>query len=312
MIKSENNQNGQFRTKKVYFTQVSNTALRDKTLSMKARGLYSVIQSYITMENFILYKTTLRKVFTEGDKAFGSAWNELKKSGYLLQYRLKDNKGIFYYEYELLETVSVVEPLKTLDSIHPPKRYPMDDVPCGKGGIYTNTYLNNTYIPKEKEAVGDFSNYNSITKEEIAATIMTDIDKLVELYTDNIGTVTKMVNDELKALLVNSSYQLIYKAFKRGIDNNSCKLSYIKALLINWNKENITTVAEVEDKFNKHKVKISKINKIKEKNKENYLVTNKTIYSNKRKSKGIFDSAEQRPYTDNELKDIENKLLGKY
>lgn len=307
----KDNQNGQFRKKKVYFTQVSNVALRDKTLSMKARGLYSVIQSYITMENFILYKTTLRKAFNEGDKAFGSAWNELKKSGYLLQYRLKDDKGIFYYEYELLETVDVVEPLKTPDSIHPPKRYPMDNVPCGKGGVYTNTYLNNTYILKEEEATGTFSEDELITKEEIAVTTMTDIDELIDLYKDNIGSVTKLVNDELKALLVNNSYELIKKAFKRGVDNNSCKLSYIKALLVNWNKENITTVAAVENKFNEHKIKSSKINEIKEKNKQN-LATSKSTYSNNNKSKGIFDSAEQRPYTDTELNDIEDKLLGKY
>jgi len=80
--------------------------------------------------------------------------------------------------------------------------------------------------------------------------------------------------------------------------------------LINWNNENITTVAAVEDKFNKHKIKTNKINEIKEKNKKN-LATNKIIYSNN-KSQGIFDSAEQRPYTDAEFKDIEDKLLGKY
>jgi len=311
MIVPKDNHNGQFRKKKVYFTQVSNVALRDKTLSMKARGLYSVIQSYITIENFILYKTTLRKAFKEGDKAFGSAWNELKKSGYLLQYRLKDDRGIFYYEYELLETVDVVEPLKTLDSIHPPKRYPMDNVPCGKGGVYINTYLNNTYILKEEEAKGTFSDYELITKDEIAVTTMTDIDELIDLYKDNIGTVTKLVNDELKALLVNNNYELINKAFKRGIENNSCKLSYIKALLVNWNKENITTVAAVENKFNKHKIKTSKINEVKEKYKQN-LATSKSTYSNNSKSKGIFDSVEQRLYTDIELNDIEDKLLGKY
>lgn len=36
MTISKSNQNGQFRTKKVYFTQVSNTALRDKTLKTLA------------------------------------------------------------------------------------------------------------------------------------------------------------------------------------------------------------------------------------------------------------------------------------
>ena len=33
--------NGKFRKKKVYFTQVSNVAIRDKNLSLKAKGLYA-------------------------------------------------------------------------------------------------------------------------------------------------------------------------------------------------------------------------------------------------------------------------------
>ena len=47
---------GTFRKKKIYFSQVSNEALRDENLSLKAKGLYALIQSYITIENFILYK----------------------------------------------------------------------------------------------------------------------------------------------------------------------------------------------------------------------------------------------------------------
>jgi hypothetical protein len=47
-------ENGSFRKKKTYFSQVSNEALRDNTLSLKAKGLYALIQSYITIENFTL------------------------------------------------------------------------------------------------------------------------------------------------------------------------------------------------------------------------------------------------------------------
>ena len=51
------NNNGKFRKKKIYFTQVSNYALRDKYLSFSAKGLYSLIQSYITIPDFDLYKS---------------------------------------------------------------------------------------------------------------------------------------------------------------------------------------------------------------------------------------------------------------
>lgn len=94
---------GRFRTKKVYFSQVSNHALRDTTLSLKAKGLYSLIQSYITIEGFTLYKSFLQKQCKDGRDSFNSSWNELKKSGYLIQYKMRDENNKFKYEYELLD-----------------------------------------------------------------------------------------------------------------------------------------------------------------------------------------------------------------
>lgn len=126
---------GKFKKKKVYFAQVSNNALRDNKLSLKAKGLYALIQSYITIENFTLYKTTLKKQCAEGEKAFESAWKELKDNGYLIQDRHRNTDGSFYYEYELLDVSS-----------HTPKKEGVDKGGGGKGGSYKNTYTINTNI----------------------------------------------------------------------------------------------------------------------------------------------------------------------
>ena len=50
---------GAFRKKKISYAQVSNFALRDEKLSLKAKGLLSLIESYINLENFTLYKQFL-------------------------------------------------------------------------------------------------------------------------------------------------------------------------------------------------------------------------------------------------------------
>ncbi len=98
------NQNGKFRHRKVKFAQISNSALQDARLSLKAKGLYSLIQSYITMPNYDLYKWSLIKQCREGEKAFNTAWKELKDAGYLKQYRMPSGKNdTFEYEYELLD-----------------------------------------------------------------------------------------------------------------------------------------------------------------------------------------------------------------
>ena len=118
---------GRFRKRKIYFTQVSNHALRNEEMSLKAKGLYALIQSYITIEDFTLYKTTLRKQCVEGESAFESAWKELKKNGYLIQYKIQDEKGKFFYEYELLDEPQIQE---TSQSIHPPKNQLKINIRC--------------------------------------------------------------------------------------------------------------------------------------------------------------------------------------
>lgn len=97
------NSGGKFRKKRVNFSMVSNDIIRNDSVSLKAKGLYALIQSYITIDNFTLYKGFLQSKCIEGERAFDSAWRELKEKGYLVQYKLKDENNKYYYEYELLD-----------------------------------------------------------------------------------------------------------------------------------------------------------------------------------------------------------------
>lgn len=99
------NRSGRFRKKKVCFSMVSNTLIRDESISLKAKGLYTLIQSYVTLEDFTVYKSFLQSKCCEGKKAFDAAWKELKEKGYLKQYRLQDSETKqFVWEYELLDS----------------------------------------------------------------------------------------------------------------------------------------------------------------------------------------------------------------
>lgn len=50
-----NKKSGVIRKKRTYYAQVSNVALRDETLSLKAKGLLAIIESYLTLDGFIAY-----------------------------------------------------------------------------------------------------------------------------------------------------------------------------------------------------------------------------------------------------------------
>lgn len=85
---------------------VSNEILRNDAVSLKAKGLYALIQSYITIEDFSLYKGFLLSKCKEGKKAFDAAWKELKDTGYLIQYQMQDPKTKqFYWEYDLIDSL---------------------------------------------------------------------------------------------------------------------------------------------------------------------------------------------------------------
>ena len=83
---------------------VSNIPLQDNKLSLKAKGLYSLIQSLITRDNDV-FKWQLKQFCSEGEKGFETAWKELKVKGYLKVYRSSTGgHNAFTYEYELLDS----------------------------------------------------------------------------------------------------------------------------------------------------------------------------------------------------------------
>lgn len=165
-------ESGKFRQKRKNYSQVSNIALTDKNLSLKAKGLYALIESFISIPDFVLYKQTLMNNCQEGRDAFNAAWKELKDSGYLVQYRITTGHGHFTYEYELLD-----EPIKEDDDQDSKIENSTGDgfsvygesvdgqTASGKPGTYNNTDLNNT---KENNTyINNISNNNSIDIKDI-------------------------------------------------------------------------------------------------------------------------------------------------
>lgn len=92
---------GTFRLKKG-FTMMLNDVARSEELSLRAKGLYALIQSYITMPDKEWKKSDFLKKTPEGKCAFESAWKELKSAGYIKQHVYCMGHA-FRSEYELLD-----------------------------------------------------------------------------------------------------------------------------------------------------------------------------------------------------------------
>ena len=215
------NNNGRFLTKKVNFSQVSNTALRDDRLSLKAKGLYSLIQSYITIENFVLYKNTLRGKCKEGDTSFNNAWKELKQHGYLVQHKNRDGKGNWFYTYELLDYPEV-------------ENRGVENSPSGKVGVYNNTDnnntdLNNTYI-----------NNNSLKQDKDIQDIQQDT---TTITTDNLVDKTVINNSKDFINYFCNKYYSVYST--KYIPNYSREGGMVKnKLLKQFNSDTLVAIID--------------------------------------------------------------------
>ena len=241
------NRSGQFRKKKIHFTQVSNMALRDPALSLKAKGLYSLINSYITMENYTLYKNKLKQDVKEGEKAFESTWNELKSCGYLIQYRLQDPKTKqFYYEYELLDEADIELANKIHNSqnrkkqeekSHTPKKVGMDNGYSGKVGVYNNTNLNNI-------------NLNNTTSSS------SSIQTLAELYVLFEEAFNKKPSSYMKkkidTFIENSNLEFVIEVLNYCIEHNANSPSYLFKTLEELISKNVNTVELFEQSIDNH------------------------------------------------------------
>ena len=105
------------------YTVMSNYHLRDKNISLKAKGLLSQLLSYSSDWNISI--NGLCSVLKEQEKAVKNTIKELEVYNYLTRSKLQDDKGRFYYKYIIHEKPKCPYP----------QNPPMDNPPVEKEGL---------------------------------------------------------------------------------------------------------------------------------------------------------------------------------
>ena len=240
---------GAFRKKKTSFAQVSNIALRDETLSLKAKGLLAVIESYLSLDNFTLYKQFLINKSKDGETSFRSAWKELKDKGYLVQYKLKDEETKqFYYEYEVCDNPHVENPPVANNHVEPCVEKPHVENPLvgfphsgfstmWETHSYNNTINNNTLsINNIRTNILTKIDYNHVFVGSLDRELVDNIvDVMVDVLTNNYETI-KINNGEVRCeylrtilLKVNTSH--IYYTIN-AIQNYNGKINNMRSFIL--------------------------------------------------------------------------------
>ena len=213
---------GAFRKKKISFSQVSNVALRDEDLSLKAKGLLALIESYLSLDNFVLYKQFLINKSKDGETSFRGAWTELKDKGYLIQYKLKDNETKqFYYEYEICDDPYV----ENQHVAH--KIVPCDEKPHVENPLVAFPHAS---LPTNWETHSYNNNLNNNTL--YINIIQTNIDYSPAFVNSPDKELVDNIVDIMVDVFVNN-----YESMK--INNGEIQIDYLRKLLLRVNMNHI-------------------------------------------------------------------------
>lgn len=249
------------------YTVMSNHHLRDQSLSLKAKGLLSMMLSLPEEWNY----TTrgLASICKEGTDSIGSALKELERTGYIVRNRLRDSKGkILDVEYVIYETPHPASEPDTdaPDTACPYPENPDMDIPCLEKPSQLNIDSESIYRSKKDSENTDRPNpilsnpptpmarmgsdgmdvretYREIILENIDYDILVDdpqidqeqLDEIVEIILDTVCTSRKTIriaSDDFPAEVVKS----------RFLKLNSSHIQYIMACM----KENTTRIRNIK------------------------------------------------------------------
>ena len=122
------------------YTVMSNYHLRDKNLSLKAKGLLSLILSL--PEDWNYTTRGLAAICKEGVDSIGAALRELESAGYLARHRLRDRSGrISDTEYVVYESPRTETEADMLDVDSPDMASQCADGPNTASPCTENPYM---------------------------------------------------------------------------------------------------------------------------------------------------------------------------
>ncbi len=240
--------NNEFR-KKMNFTQVTNFCARNKELSLKSKGLYLTIQSYITLENFELRKSHLMSMSTDKTKSFDSAWKELKEKGFLKQYRYPNinKKGTFSYVYDLLDKPDLTTP--EIVNITKDELELFTDIMNDESRSINEILLRRELHEQKQQEIEDKKEIEESKSTEIKNnTKEKDIYDKIEKFASECGIILYRPHLD-KILELCNNFELIQESLILSIDATQNKFGFILGILRNWKNLNIQTKEQL-DSFN--------------------------------------------------------------
>lgn len=210
------------------YTPMSNRHLRDINLSLKAKGLLSLMLSL--PENWDYSAKGLATLCHEGRDSVESGLKELEREGYLLRRRIRSPNGCFsHIQYDIYEESFVKDGAAAQPKREKSNRDSSKQVaPVLKNHTQQNTEIQNTEELKEKEEQNDAHHWRVRIEDNI------DYDYLVEKHGQE--TIDHLVDLMLEVIVSESPYCYIAK--------ETLPREIVKSRMLKINSEHIEFVLD--------------------------------------------------------------------
>lgn len=233
------------------YTIMSNYHLKEKNMSLKAKGLLSVMLSL--PDNWDYSIAGLVAISQENETAIKSALSELKKFGYLEIIKLMPNEsetGRIDYIYNIYEKPKQEGKKQEVENL-PLENLPLEILAVeNQGQLNTNNKYNNINIINTKKQNIDYINNNNSSSIEKRDTIY-------DFLEQNFGRT--LSSTEIEKVKEWEDNELTRYAVKVAILNGTYTINYIDTIIYNWQKLGIKSVSQAQEETKRHRdKKISK------------------------------------------------------
>lgn len=229
------------------YTIMSNYHLKEKNMSLKAKGLLSVMLSL--PDNWDYSISGLVAISQENETSIKSALSELKKLGYLEVIKLMPNEsetGRIDYIYNIYEKPKQEGKKQEVENL------PLEILEVeNQGQLNTNNKYNNINIINTKKQNIDYINNNNSSSID-------KCDTIYDFLEQNFGRTLNSI--EIEMIREWTDNELTRYAIKQAVLNGKYNVKYINTILVNYRNNSITTVqqAQEEEKMFKSKKEIKK------------------------------------------------------
>lgn len=232
------------------YVVMNRTALNDKRLSWKAKGIMAYLLSM--PDDWVFYTEELMTHAADGRDSFRSGFNELKKAGYVERKPIKDEVSKKIKEWETIVHEVPIEPLTDIPEVEKPLTgNPQMEKPQVENPTLLSTDINQVLNKPNTDSNQVLTDKDRDTKKQSSVNQLSDPNflEIKQLYESNIRVATFRDCQAIDEAMEVYEPALILEAIKAGA-SSARSFKYIFGILDNWRLEfNVKTYADWQQKI---------------------------------------------------------------